>query len=130
MIHEKKDLKYLLRSNKKLTNHSAKIFDNLYSEFISIFGVSKSYKEYLEKLVEIETAEIDRVLLKDETMQTFIEIMQIELEELKARTMGGSYIDGAIAIEKFMGFKLNQKEVSVFEYYSYIKNLEKSAPNE
>jgi len=127
MIHEKKDLKFLLKEDKKLTIHSAEIFDNIYSDFIRIFGVSKSYKEYLEKLVEIELAEIDKVLNNDEFLQTFIDVMHVELEEIKNRTMGGSYMDAAIAVEKHMGFKLNQKEVSVFEYYSYIKNLEKTA---
>lgn len=103
------------------------IFDELYSEFISIFGVSDSYKTYLEKLREIEIARIDMVLSKDSSMETFIDIMLVELEDIKDSTAGGTYMETAIAVEKNMGFKLNARELSVFEYYSYIKSLEKVA---
>jgi hypothetical protein len=125
-IHETKDLKYLLKQDKKLTPHADIIFDKIYSEFISIFGVGENYKQYLEKLKEIAIAEIDMVLDKDPAMETFIDIMKVELEEIKNAGSGGTYMDTAIAVEKNMGFKLNTKEISVFEYYSYIKSLEKN----
>jgi hypothetical protein len=125
-IHETRDLKYLLKQNKKLTLHADAIFDKIYSEFISIFGVGENYKQYLEKLKEIAIAEIDMVLYKDPSMETFIDIMKVELEEIKNANSGGTYMDTAIAVEKSMGFKLNTKEISVKEYYSYIKSLEKN----
>ena len=118
-----------MKNNKKLTFHAADIFDKLYSDFISIFGVSDNYKEYLEKVVEIEIAEIDMVLTKDFSMETFIDIMRIELDDLKASSAGGTYMDGVIAVEKNMGFKMDTKKISVFEYYSYVKSLEKSVVN-
>ena len=126
-IHESKDFKYLLKEDKKLTEHAPLIFDALYSEFISIFGVGDSYKTYLDKLKEIRIAEIDMVLFDDPSMETFIDIMKTELDDIKMANSGGTYMDTAIAVEKNMGFKLNTKEISVFEYYSYIKSLEKSA---
>lgn len=67
------------------------------------------------------------VLLDDSSLETFIDIMKVELDEIKMANSGGTYMDTAIAVEKNMGFKLNTKEISVFEYYSYIKSLEKSA---
>jgi hypothetical protein len=125
-VHEDKDLKHLLKQKKKLTNHAAIVFDKLYSEFISIFGISDNYRKYLEKISEIEIAEIDMVLTKDSSLETFIDIMKIELEEIKSNSEGGSYIDTKIVVEKNMGFRLNPKETTVFEYYSYIKALEKN----
>lgn len=124
-IHETKDLKYILKVDKKLTKHSNDIFDSIYSEFIRTFGVSENYKQYLEKLVEIEIAEIDMLLNDDRALETFIDIMKIELDELKGAGGNSTYMDAAIAVEKNMGFKLNSKETSVFEFYSYIKALEK-----
>ena len=56
--------------------------------------------------------------------------MKMELDEIKDASSGGTYMDTAITIEKNMGFKLNPKELSVFEYYSYIKSMEKSSTNE
>ena len=126
-IHETKDFKYLLKQNKSITKQAPLIFDTLYSDFIRIFGVSESYSKYLEKLIEIRSAEIDMVLLDDSSLETFIDIMKVELDEIKMANSGGTYMDTAIAVEKNMGFKLNTKEISVFEYYSYIKSLEKSA---
>lgn len=116
----------MLREKKKLTEHAPLIFDTLYSDFIRTFGVSDSYKTYLDKVVEIRIAEIDMILFDDPSMETFIDIMKVELEDIKMSGSGGTYMDTAIAVEKNMGFKLNTKEVSVFEYYSYIKSLEKS----
>lgn len=126
-IHETKDLKYLLKQDKKVTVHANGIFDKIYSEFISIFGVGENYKRYLEKLIEIDIAETDKILNNDPSLDTFIDIMKIELDEIKSSTEGGSYMDTAITVEKNMGFKLNTKEISVFEYYSYIKSLEKQS---
>ena len=125
-IHELKDFKYLLKKKGKVTKHAEVIFDALYSDFIRIFGVGESYKKYLEKLVEIELAEIQMVLTKDYSIETFIDIMKVELDEIKMANEGGTYMDTAIVVEKNMGFKLNLREISVFEYYSYIKSLEKN----
>lgn len=119
-------MKYLLKVDKKLTVHADVIFDELYSDFIRIFGVGDNYKQYLEKLKEIRLAEIDMVLYQDPSMETFIDILKIELEDIKEAGSGGSYMETAIAVEKNMGFKLNTKEISVFEYYSYIKSLERN----
>jgi hypothetical protein len=124
-FHEEKDFKYLLKNKKRLTKHAPVIFDELYSDFIRTFGVSENYKQYLDKITEIEVAEIDMALTGDLSMETFIDIMKVELEDIKLSTSGSSYIDSAIVVEKSMGFKLNPKEVTVFEYYSYIKSLEK-----
>lgn len=68
-------------------------------------------------------------LTKDLSMETFIDVMRIELDELKASSAGGTYMDGVIAVEKNMGFKMDTKKISVFEYYSYVKSLEKSVVN-
>lgn len=125
-IHETKDFKYLIHNKKKVTKHAPLIFDKLYSDFIRTFGVSDNYKEYLDKLKEIEIAKIDMVVENDRSMETFIEVMEVELEDIKAVTSGGTYMETAIAVEKNMGFKINTKEISVFEYYSYIKSLEKA----
>ena len=124
-IHETKDLSYLLKEDKKLTHHAEGVFDSIYSDFIRIFGVSENYKQYLNKLVEIELAEIDMLLNDDKSLETFIDIMKVELDDLKSVQGDGTYMDTAIAVEKNMGFKINTKDISVFEFYSYIKSLEK-----
>jgi hypothetical protein len=128
-VHETKDLKYLLKENKRLTKHSADIFDKIYSEFIRTFGISDNYKEYMDKIIEIDIAENEMILGGDSSMETFIDIMKEELKDLNASSSNGTYIDTAIAVEKNMGFKLNAKELSVFEYYSYIESLKKSTNN-
>jgi len=128
-IHEERDFKYLLCEKKRLTGHAEDVFDKLYSDFIRTFGISDSYKKYLDKITEIGIAEIDMTLTGDLSMETFIDIMRVELKDITDVSGGGTYMDTAIAVEKNMGFKLNVKEISVFEYYSYIKSLEKSASN-
>ena len=53
-------------------------------------------------------------------------MLEVELEDVTKREEGKNLRNNTIAIEKYMGFKLTAKEVTVYEYYSYVKALEKA----
>ena len=97
-------------------------FSNLYNEFLDTFGINESLKQVIELQNEITILKIDKVLTENNSMQTFIELKQIELDELinvkseKTKTY-------KVEIEKFLGFRLNEKEVTVKEYYEYLEAI-------
>jgi len=97
-------------------------FSNLYNEFLDTFGINESLKQVIELQNEITILKIDKVLTENNSLQTFIELKQIELDELinvkseKTKTY-------KVEIEKFLGFRLNEKEVTVKEYYEYLEAI-------
>lgn len=80
----------------------------------------------LKKQIEIELLEIKIAKTGDKSHQLFIDMLKVELEDLTGKDEKKSTLDSTIAIEKYMGFKLTPKEVTVLEYYNYIKAIEKA----
>jgi len=124
-FHEKKDVRFLLKTGKKVNRKALKVAEMLQSEFIDVFGIDKGYSEILKKEIEIELLRIKISKTGDKSHQIFIEIAERELEVLTAPLKDKKINSNTIHIEKYMGFKLNSKEITVFEYYSYIKAIEK-----
>jgi len=126
-LHEKNDFKQLLKNRKhKLTSRKEDVLDLLQNEFIEVFGIDENYSRYLKKQIEIELLKIKIAKTGDKSHQIFIDMLEVELEDVTKREEGKNLRNNTIAIEKYMGFKLTAKEVTVYEYYSYVKALEKA----
>ena len=126
-LHEKNDFKQLLRAlNDKLDNRVTDVVKSLQNEFIETFGIDANYAAYLRKQIQIELLKIKIIKTKDRSIENVIDILEIELNELTNREEDKGLNTATIAVEKFMGFKLETKKISTFEYYSYIKAIEKA----
>jgi len=126
-LHEKNDYKQLLKGRKrKVTKHAEQVATKLQNEFIDVFGIDENYASYLRKQIEIELLKIKIAKTGDRSHEVFINMLEIELEDVTKKEESKSLNGNTIAIEKFMGFKLIAKEVTVYEYYSYIKAIEKA----
>lgn len=97
-------------------------FSDLYNEFLDVFGVNEHLKNVFELQNQITLLKIDKALYKDESLQTFIELKEIELNELLA-VKSEKTKTYKVEIEKYLGFRLNEKEVAVKEYYEYLEAL-------
>lgn len=123
---ENKEYKYTLIDVNKYTdkqkNKCEDAFNTLYCEFIDIFGISRELGDIVSIQKQILVLEID-IALGKKSAKTFLNIKKLELDEKlnieKPKT--GSH---KIAIEKYLGFRLNLKEVSVLEYYNYLNALD------
>lgn len=123
---EVKDYKYCLRNiyvakNEDLAIYKAQ-FEALYSEFIDTFGISDHLRDIIELQNEIMVYEIDKVLTGDKTLQFDIEMMQLKLAD-KLKVKQSKANTTKVAIEKYLGFRLNEKEVTVLEYYNYLEAI-------
>jgi hypothetical protein len=96
-------------------------FNKLYLEFIDTFGISKDLREIIELQKQILALKIELKLGK-RTAQTFLTIKELELDE-KMETEKPKTNLHKVAIEKYLGFRLNLKEVTVKEYYNYLEAI-------
>ena len=111
---------------KKIDEKEAeKAFESLFAEYIDIFGISESYYKVLELKKEICKLNIEMALTGDLFLKNFIRMAQIELNDLNKNTDKTNLHEVKVYLEKYLGFRLNEKEVSVKEYYTYLNVMSK-----
>lgn len=108
--------------DKAQLNECELAFSDMYSQYLDTFGVSDDLQAILRLQNQITIHKIDYVLTGDATHEVFIDIKEIELAKLmEVKEVKGN--SAKVAIEKYLGFRINEKEVSVKEYYEYINVL-------
>ena len=126
-LHEKNDFKQVLRNPKgKIDKRVVDVVKELQNEFIQTFGIDENYANYLRKQIQIELLKIKILKTGDRIYENDVDILEIELEELTSKEQDKALNSATISVEKWMGFKLDVKKISTFEYYSYIKAIEKA----
>lgn len=99
-------------------------FSELYAQFLDTFGISDNLQAILRLQNQILVHKIDLALTGDATNEVFIDIKQIELQKLmEVKEVKGN--SAKVAIEKMLGFAINERTVSVKSYYEYINELKK-----
>ena len=125
-LHEENDFKYLLKDSKNKTNNRAeKVVKSIKDEFINTFGVDKKYEEYLNLVWKLEVKKIEIAITGDRSKKIFADMLEIDIEDLLNEKEVEVHNHGLMHIEKYMGFRLDVKTTTVFEFYSYVKDIEK-----
>lgn len=126
-IHSTSNLKHILKVKKDITATDLIIlegtFAKLYDEFLDKFGVNETLQKILELKRDIRVLELDMFLNDDFSRETFIDIKKLELESLTKEKTETNYNEVKSYVEKFMGFRLDSKIVTVSEYYTYLELL-------
>lgn len=132
-IQENDDVSYLLKAQSKLNDDQkielGQVFERIYQEFLKLFGISDEFYQIISLRREIAIMKLDMYLNNDASMETFIEIKELELAKLLKSNEGSTTHELKARIEKFMGFRLDEKMVSVKEFYSYIELIKKEFKN-
>ena len=102
------------------------LWDSIYNEYIEVFGLSDKYLEYMNKKISISKLQADQVITGNRTLNTLMRAKERELADLTADFFKGTYLDTQVAIERYMGFQLDPKKVSVNKFYTYLNNMEKN----
>lgn len=122
---ENKEYKYTLidinKYNEKLKDKCEDAFNKLYCEFIDTFGIPNELGDIVNLQRQILVLEID-IALGKKAAKTFLNIKKLELEE-KLNVEKPKTNLHKVAIEKYLGFRLNLKEVTTLEYYNYLEVL-------
>jgi hypothetical protein len=92
----------------------------IYDQYFAKFGLGDNFISTIEKKKEIALLKCERWLTGDRSMETFIKVAEIELEELQKVNVG-DFLETKAFIEKTFNFQINMKQTSVAEYYNYLK---------
>lgn len=132
-INESNNVKWLLKQDRELTemevNELLDQWQTVFFEWIDTFGIPDKMRQVLELKRDIWVLEKEMYLEKDPSKQTFIDIKKYELEQLlKAEEKEHHETANVIKahIEKFMGFRVPEKETSVKEFYSYLELVKRA----
>ncbi len=129
-IIEEQKYNYILLnpSEKKFdVNKCKNQFALLYEEFIDVFGINEQLRGIIELQNEITIYKID-IALGEKSLEALLKLTETKLKKkLEKKESKGNLTK--VYIEKFLGFRLNEKEVTVYEYYNYIKALENVEKN-
>jgi len=132
-LHRTNDLKWLMVDHKiklqpKDMRQMYELYEKINDEFTNEFGFSDEFKEYMEKKKQIEMMKLDLMITGDKINLTFLEIAQKEFDKMSKEFEGSSFAEIKAALEQAMGFQINPRLTTVYEYYNYIKFIKKNAP--
>lgn len=123
---DENDMRWINRNGKegKLSN---KALDIIQAQIIDNFGISQEYKTALSIELKIEQLYNEMILKGKKTNQAFIEVEQIKLDELRKtqNNRDTTFTELCQVIEKRQGYRINPKDITVYEFYSYVQSLAK-----
>lgn len=119
-LYEHSDLKFLSKTG-KLCKRVEKVYESLQDEVIDTFGVNEDFLKILKNKIKIELMYAEQIETGDRSNQIFIDILEIENSELQGKQTKADLYGSIITIEKVMGFRLDPKKISVFDFYKYSK---------
>lgn len=100
----------------------------VYDGYIERFGLSEDYLKLIEKKKEIAALKVERMATGERSINTFIKIAELELEEMQ-KGNGREEVDfyeSKAHVEKQLGFALDPMKITVSEFYSHIKVLKQT----
>lgn len=127
-IHKTGDYRLLLKNiitiNKEDFSKLYELWQVLYNEYIEKFGLSETFKDDLNKQIEIAKLKATYMITGKKHLRTQIRIKE---EELKSENKGESKpfeLESLLAkMSKYYGFKLESRELTVTQYYSYLNEV-------
>jgi vacuolar-type H+-ATPase subunit I/STV1 len=102
-----------------------KAFENIQRQLVARFGISESYSQQLELRREICELQCEVAITGDRFPETFIDIKQHELDQLN-KVAGSTTEELKTILEKWLGFKLNLHDITVSEWFTYLKQFSSS----
>lgn len=102
-----------------------KRIEKLQQEYFDTFGVSDEFANFFESKKELLDMECELHITGDKFLRTKINLLKKKLKsENDYQRKGNNYTVKAY-LDKYMGVRLDPKEVSVKEYYTYLDLMKK-----
>jgi hypothetical protein len=115
---------YLIKK-RGIFGNAESAFENIQRQLVDRFGISETFAEILELKREICELECEVAITDDRFHETFIDMRKHDLEQI-LKVKGSTNEEIKVFIEKWLGFKLNLHEISVAEWFSYLKQFSAS----
>ena len=110
---------------KKYGVQSAEDWDNIEREFFNQIGYSEKYFEILRIKTDLVITKAKYYKTNNKALKTLIEVKKAKLNQITAEQTGGDFGLMVAQVSKFMGFRIDTKEISVKEFYNFIKLAQK-----
>ena len=125
-IHDTNELKWLFVTKQEVENNELleRRWALIYDEYLNEFGLSDEYKEILKVKRKIANLQADYIIKGDRVILNFINIEKNALESLyDTSKKGSSFRDSLVHLEKMQGIKINTKQITVADYYNYLRSI-------
>lgn len=96
----------------------AKVWEKIYDEFIQRIGLSKEYTDYIERIKRVALLECEWVIEPSPINKAQLMIERMQLEDTQ-KQKNVEYSKIIAQVSKSQGYRINPKEVTVLEFYSY-----------
>jgi len=128
-IHSTSELKYLFINRISIDNSEEleKIWRKIYDEYLIEFGLSQDYKDILEQKKKIANLKADYIIKEDRIMLNYINIEKAALKSMYGdKSKATTFRDSLVKLERIQGIKINTKEITVADYYNYLRSIKKN----
>lgn len=130
-IHDTGDLKHLLINKDRLSEEGKIIIQRrwkkVYDQYLKRFGFGDSFTWLIEKQRQIALLMIEKAETGNLVLETFIDLAEAEIEKknIETKKTSSDFFEIKNFVEKEVGFRIDVKQCSVSEFYSYVKTLNK-----
>lgn len=125
------ELKYVRKGkigNEKIDNEN---WIKIYDQYLTEFGLSKMHKKFFDALKEKALHECDYVITGNKFQLTLIEMSESKLKQMiEINKVGVTTEQTMIHVSKWVGYRINPREITVKEYFYLIKEFEKAMKTE
>jgi hypothetical protein len=123
------EYKYV-RLDEKEDAKNVEMFEKVYADYVDKFGIDNKFKQQIELIKKIAILQCEYLISKNRFKLTQIEVENTKLEAIKKETgVGMTLQQTLIHLSKWLGYRLDWKQVSVSEYYTILNESSKQAKN-
>lgn len=119
-----------VRTDEQENEKNVEMFEKVYADYVNKFGIDSRFKQQIELIKKIALLQCEYLISKNRFKLTQIEIENTKLEAIKKETgVGMTLQQTLIHLSKWLGYRLDWKQVSVSEYYTILNESSKQAKN-
>jgi len=108
-----------------VVTYNERIKENLQQNYFDVFGVSEEFNKLFDNEVEILELEIERGITGNKFLGTQINILKTRVINATKEKRNNNLYEVKSYIDKYLGTRLDVKEISVMEFYSYLELMKK-----
>lgn len=116
-------------TRKDLSKGSAKedeeAYERINDSYLDTFGIDSTQKEIIELQRRIAILECDFVIDESRYLLNEIKSLRQEILGLLTNTSKGDRDGLVIHLEKWLGFRINEKEITANKFYKIVREFEK-----
>jgi hypothetical protein len=100
-------------------------YEKINDSYLKEFGIDKTQLEVIELQRRIAILQCDFVIEEKRFLQNEIRRLQVEILELLTNTNGLDRDGLVIHLEKWLGFRIDEKKITANKFYKIVREFEK-----